>query len=50
VGRYNSVWRLEAPNTWHIILDKGEAVCSAPPPESKSSGDQFFQPPASGGN
>ena len=50
VGRYNSVWRLEAPNTWHIILDKGEALCSAPPPQSKSNGDQFFEPPATGGN
>jgi ketosteroid isomerase-like protein len=30
VGRFNSVWRLEAPNTWHIVFDKGEAVCSAP--------------------
>ncbi|MGH8254670.1 MAG: YybH family protein [Steroidobacteraceae bacterium] len=32
VGRFNSVWRLEAPNTWHIVFDKGEAVCSAPTP------------------
>ncbi len=43
VGRYNSVWRLEAPNTWRIVFDKGEAVCSAPPPASRSNGDQFFQ-------
>ncbi len=29
VGRYNSVWRLETPNTWHIVFDKGEKVCEA---------------------
>ncbi len=28
VGRFNSIWRLEADNTWHIVFDKGEAVCS----------------------
>ena len=27
VGRYNSIWRLEAPNTWRIVFDKGESVC-----------------------
>ncbi len=30
-GRFNSIWRLEGPNTWRIVFDKGEAVCSAPP-------------------
>jgi ketosteroid isomerase-like protein len=45
VGRFNSVWRLEAPGVWHIIIDKGEAVCSAPPPTTNSNGDQFFQTP-----
>jgi ketosteroid isomerase-like protein len=30
IGRFNSVWRLEAPNTWRVVFDKGEAVCSAP--------------------
>lgn len=30
VGRFNSVWRLEAPNKWRIVFDKGEAVCSKP--------------------
>lgn len=49
VGRFNSVWRLEAPHTWRIIFDKGEAVCSAPPPTSNSNGEQFFEtPPAPG--
>jgi ketosteroid isomerase-like protein len=28
VGRFNSIWRLEAPNTWHIVFDKGEPVCA----------------------
>jgi ketosteroid isomerase-like protein len=32
IGRYNSVWRLEASNTWRIVFDKGEAVCSTSPP------------------
>lgn len=31
VGRFNSIWRLEAPNTWRIVFDKGEAVCASPP-------------------
>lgn len=31
VGRFNSIWRLEAPNTWRIVFDKGEAVCATPP-------------------
>jgi ketosteroid isomerase-like protein len=30
VGRFNSVWRLEAGNTWRILFDKGEPVCGAP--------------------
>lgn len=29
VGRFNSIWRLEAPNTWRIVFDKGEEVCGA---------------------
>lgn len=29
VGRFNSIWRLEAPHTWRIVFDKGEAVCPA---------------------
>ncbi len=31
VGRFNSIWRLEAANTWRIVFDKGEAVCSSAP-------------------
>lgn len=50
VGRFNSVWRLEAPGVWHIIFDKGEEVCSAPPPTSNSNGEQFFERPSVPGN
>jgi ketosteroid isomerase-like protein len=25
VARFNSVWRLEGPNTWRIVFDKGES-------------------------
>lgn len=28
IGRFDSVWRLEGPNSWKIVFDKGEAVCS----------------------
>ncbi len=28
VGRFNSVWRREAPKTWRIVFDKGERVCT----------------------
>jgi ketosteroid isomerase-like protein len=31
VATFTSVWRLEAPQTWRIIFDKGDAVC----PETK---------------
>jgi ketosteroid isomerase-like protein len=31
VGRFNSIWRLEADNAWRIVFDKGEAVCSTKP-------------------
>lgn len=26
VARFNSVWRLEAPGTWRIVFDRGEAL------------------------
>ena len=29
VGRFNSIWRREAPHTWRIVFDKGEPVCAA---------------------
>ena len=28
VGRFNSIWRLEAPHTWRIVFDKGEPICT----------------------
>jgi len=28
IGRFNSIWRLEAPRTWRIVFDKGEPVCA----------------------
>ena len=28
VGRFNSIWRLEAAHTWRIVFDKGELVCA----------------------
>ena len=28
VGRFNSIWRLEATHTWRIVFDKGESVCA----------------------
>lgn len=27
VSTFTSIWRLEAPNTWRIIFDKGNRVC-----------------------
>ena len=31
VGRFNSIWRLDADHAWRIVFDKGEAVCSTKP-------------------
>jgi ketosteroid isomerase-like protein len=28
IGRFTSIWRLEAPNTWHIVFDSGCEVCA----------------------
>jgi ketosteroid isomerase-like protein len=28
IARYNSIWRLEAPGSWKIIVDKGAEVCN----------------------
>ena len=27
IGRFNSVWRQEAPGQWRIVFDKGEQLC-----------------------
>jgi ketosteroid isomerase-like protein len=27
IGRFSSIWRLEAPGQWRIIFDKGSEVC-----------------------
>ncbi len=27
IGTFSSIWRLEAPNTWRIVFDKGNDVC-----------------------
>lgn len=27
VGRFNSVWRLEAPGVWKVVFDRGSDVC-----------------------
>lgn len=32
IGRFNSVWRQEAPGKWRIVFDKGEKVCDCPKP------------------
>lgn len=28
IGRFNSVWRQEAPGTWRIVFDKGQDICN----------------------
>ncbi|MES2073500.1 MAG: nuclear transport factor 2 family protein [Pseudomonadota bacterium] len=30
VATFTSIWRLEAPNTWRIIFDKGNDYCDCP--------------------
>ena len=27
VGRFNSIWRLEAPGRWKIVFDRGDTPC-----------------------
>jgi ketosteroid isomerase-like protein len=27
IGRFNSIWRLEAPGTWKVIFDRGSELC-----------------------
>ena len=31
VGRFNSIWRLEAPDTWRVVFDKGSPATPTPP-------------------
>jgi ketosteroid isomerase-like protein len=31
VGRFNSIWRLEAPGRWRIVFDRGEQPCNCKP-------------------
>jgi ketosteroid isomerase-like protein len=35
VAEFTSIWRRDAPHTWHIVFDKGNDVCDckAPPPK-----------------
>jgi len=28
IGRFNSVWRQEAPGKWRIVFDKGQEICN----------------------
>lgn len=28
IGTFTSIWRLEAPDTWRIVFDRGNEVCS----------------------
>lgn len=30
IGRFDSIWRLDASHSWHIVFDKGEPVCTNP--------------------
>jgi ketosteroid isomerase-like protein len=29
IGTFTSIWRLEAPGTWRIVFDKGNAACGS---------------------
>ena len=31
VARFNSIWRLESPNGWKVIFDKGSPASPGPP-------------------
>jgi ketosteroid isomerase-like protein len=31
VGRFNSIWRLEAPGRWRVVFDRGDAPCNCKP-------------------
>ena len=30
IGRFTSIWRLEAPGEWRIVFDKGAPACNGP--------------------
>jgi len=47
VGRFNSIWRLEAPGKWKIVFDRGDepCACRAGAPEQKAQAAQPPQPP-----
>jgi ketosteroid isomerase-like protein len=30
IGRFTSVWRLEAPDRWRVVFDKGSPACDCP--------------------
>jgi ketosteroid isomerase-like protein len=30
IGRFNSIWRLEAPGIWRVIFDRGSPICACP--------------------
>ncbi|MDP3859403.1 MAG: nuclear transport factor 2 family protein [Stagnimonas sp.] len=31
IGRFNSIWRQEAPGVWRVVFDKGSEVCNCAP-------------------
>jgi ketosteroid isomerase-like protein len=31
IGRFNSIWRLEAPGRWRVVFDRGDAPCNCKP-------------------
>jgi ketosteroid isomerase-like protein len=31
VGRFNSIWRLQAPGRWKVVFDRGEGLCDCRP-------------------
>lgn len=30
IGRFTSIWRLEAPGQWRVVFDKGSPACDCP--------------------
>jgi len=31
IGRFNSIWRLEAPGRWKVVFDRGDPPCNCKP-------------------